>query len=156
MVLEHGGDEAQAIAAILDDSIEDCGAEQEAIIADRFGGRVAHIVRSCTDSDTTPKPPWKVRKEAYIAHIAGADEDILLVSCADKLYNARAILTDFQTHGTPVFDRFSAPRADTIWYYRSLAEVFAHCLPGALSRELDATVRQIEVQVAKADCVQAH
>ncbi len=108
LVLEHGGDEEQAMAAVLHDAIEDCGAEQEAVIADRFGARVAGIVRGCTDADTFPKPPWQARKDAYIAHLEHADNDILIVSCADKLHNARAILTDIQTHGSGVFSRFSA------------------------------------------------
>jgi GTP pyrophosphokinase len=144
LVIEHGGDEDQAIAAVLHDAIEDCGAAQEAVIAARFGARAAAIVRGCTDADTLPKPDWQLRKDRYIAHLEHADADILLVSCADKLHNARAILTDLQTHGAEVFTRFSAGQAKTIWYYRALADVFCRRLPGALSRDLDATVRQIE------------
>jgi GTP pyrophosphokinase len=102
LVLEHGGDEQQAMAGVLHDAIEDCGAEQEEIIAARFGSRVAVIVRGCTDADTSPRPPWRARKEAYIAHLEMAGPDIWPVSCADKLYNARAILTDLQTHGLSV------------------------------------------------------
>ena len=144
LVLEHGGDEEQAMAAVLHDAIEDCGAEQEAIIAARFGARVAGIVRGCTDADTLPKPPWQARKDAYIAHLEHADPDILIVSCADKLHNARAILTDLQTHGSSVFGRFSAGQEKTLWYYRALAEVFGRRLPGPLSRDLATTVEQIE------------
>ena len=144
LVLEHGGDEEQAMAAVLHDAIEDCGAKQEAIIAHRFGKRVAAIVRGCTDADTTPKLPWQERKDQYIAHLEHADPDILLVSCADKLHTARAILTDLQTHGAGVFSRFSAGQAKTLWYYRTLAEIFGRRLPGPLSRDLQSTVRQIE------------
>ena len=140
LVIEHGGDEEQAMAAVLHDAIEDCGAEQEAIIAKRFGTRVAGIVRGCTDADTMPKPPWQARKDAYLAHLEHADQDVLIVSCADKLHNARAILTDLQTHGRDVFRRFSAGQDKTLWYYRALAEVFAQRLPGALSRDLGSTV----------------
>src|SRR6202790_4352965 len=128
LVLEHGGDEEQAIAGLLHDAIEDVGAEQEAVIAGRFGPRVARIVRACTDADTLPKPPWRARKEAYIAHLEHADRDALLVSCADKLHNARAIVGDLRTHGLAVFDRFTGGRAGTIWYYASLAKVFARRL----------------------------
>lgn len=144
LVLEHGGDEEQAMAGALHDAIEDCGVEQETIIAARFGGRVAAIVRGCTDADTTPKPPWRARKEAYIAHLEEASEDVLLVSCADKLYNARAIFTDLQTHGLAVFDRFTAGQKGTLWYYATLATVFSRRLPGALSRELTETVGRIQ------------
>ena len=147
LVLEHGGDEQQAMAAVLHDAIEDCGADQEAIIAERFGTRVAGIVRGCTDADTHPKPPWQARKDAYIAHLEHAGPDILIVSCADKLHNARAILTDLQTHGSSVFSRFSAGQDRTLWYYLALAEVFSRRLPGALSRDLTSAVTQIE-QVA--------
>ncbi len=147
LVLEHGGDEEQAMAAVLHDAIEDCGVEQESIIAERFGTRVAGIVRGCTDADTVPKPPWQARKEAYIAHLAHADGDILIVSCADKLHNARAILTDLRTHGSSVFSRFSAGQESTLWYYRALANGFSQRLPGPLSRDLADTVAQIEQAV---------
>ena len=106
LVLEHGGDEEVAMAAMLHDAIEDVGIEQEVLITERFGPRVAAIVRACTDADTLPKPPWQARKEAYIAHLEQADDDALLVSCADKLHNARAICTDLRTGGLAIFDRF--------------------------------------------------
>jgi GTP pyrophosphokinase len=144
LVLEHGGDEEQAIAGLLHDAVEDCGAEQEAIIAERFGPRVARIVNACTDAATTPKPSWRIRKEAYLRHLEQANEDALLVSCCDKLHNARAILTDLRTHGQSVFDRFSAGRDGTLWYYNSLAETFGRLLPNnPVSRDLWDTVEQI-------------
>ena len=136
LVLEHGGDEDQAIAGLLHDAIEDQGAHQEPAIRERFGARVADIVRGCTDADTLPKPPWQARKEAYIHHLEDASPDILLVSCADKVFNARAIVTDLKTHGDAVFERFTASKDGTLWYYRTLAEVFARRMPSVLSREL--------------------
>ena len=96
LVIEYGGDEDQAIAGLLHDAIEDCGAKHEAIISDRFGPRVARIVRACTDADSFPKPPWRARKEAYLRHLETADRDALLVSCCDKLHNARTIVTDLR------------------------------------------------------------
>jgi len=149
LVLEHGGDEEQAIGGMLHDAIEDCGVEQEAVIAARFGARVAAIVRGCTDADTIPKPPWQARKEAYIAHLEQASPDILLVSCADKLYNARAILTDLRTHGLAVFDRFTAGQDGTLWYYGALSDQFRRLLPGALSRELEETVQRTKEWVRR-------
>jgi (p)ppGpp synthase/HD superfamily hydrolase len=134
----------QAIAGLLHDAIEDVGAEQEAAIAERFGPQVAGIVRACTDADIRPKPPWRARKEAYIAHLEHADHDALLVSCADKLHNARAIVADLRTHGLAVFDRFTAGLAGTIWYYASLAEVFARRLPSPLSAELARAVGDMQ------------
>ena len=143
LVLEHGGDEEQAIAGLLHDAVEDVGAHQEAVIAAKFGPRVAHIVRACTDADTLPKPPWQARKEAYVAHLEHADADTLLVSCADKVHNARAIATDLRAHGIAVFDRFTGDMEGTCWYYRSLAEVFQRRLPGSLSAELAVAIADI-------------
>jgi GTP pyrophosphokinase len=143
LVLENGGDEDQAIGGLLHDAIEDQGAHQEAVIAARFGSRVAAIVRGCTDADTLPKPPWRDRKEAYIAHLDNASEDILLVSCADKLYNARAICSDLRTLGLAVYDRFNAGREGTLWYYSELAKAFARLMPSPLSAELGITVEEM-------------
>jgi (p)ppGpp synthase/HD superfamily hydrolase len=143
LVLEHGGDEEQAIAGLLHDAIEDVGPEQEAAIAERFGPRVAFMVRECTDADTQPKPPWRERKERYLRHLEGAGKDVLLVSAADKLHNARAIVTDLRTLGPAMFARFKGGRDGTLWYYSSLADAFARLFPGALSAELDRTVREM-------------
>lgn len=143
IVLEHGGDEDQACAALLHDAVEDGGAEWDAAIQDGFGPRVVGIVRACTDADTQPKPPWRVRKEAYLAHLEGEGPDALLVSAADKLHNARAIVSDLRTHGPRMFSRFNAGRDGTLWYYGALAEVFARRLPGPLARELSDAVAQM-------------
>jgi (p)ppGpp synthase/HD superfamily hydrolase len=140
LVLENGGDEEQAIAGLLHDAIEDVGAEQEAAIAERFGPRVARIVRACTDADTFPKPPWRVRKEAYVAHLEHADADALLVSACDKLHNARAVVRDLRTLGPAVFDRFTGGRDGTLWYYSTIAATFSRLLPGPLAEELALTV----------------
>ncbi len=150
LVLEHGGDEEQAIAGLLHDAIEDVGVEQEAIIRDRFGPRVARIVRACTDADTTPKPPWRALKEAYLAHLRDAAADALLVSACDKLYNARAIVTDLRTHGAAVFDRFAGGRDGVLWYYAALADAFAARIPGPLAADLRAAVQDMQRLAAQA------
>ena len=106
-------------------------------------------MRGCTDADTTPKPPWRTRKEAYVAHLEHAGADILLVSCADKLYNARAIRTDLRTHGLAVFERFNAGMNGTLWYYGALAEAFGRLLPGPLSAELAKTVEEIHLMAGE-------
>jgi GTP pyrophosphokinase len=144
IVLENGGDEDQAIGGLLHDAIEDQGAHQEPAIAERFGARVAAIVRGCTDADTFPKPPWRARKEAYIAHLDHANRDILLVSCSDKLYNARAICADLRTYGLAVYDRFNAGREGTLWYYSELAKAFERLMPTPLSAELSLTVGEMQ------------
>ena len=150
IVLEHGGNEEQACAALLHDAIEDGGAAWEAVILERFGPVVAGIVRACTDADTLPKPPWRARKEAYLAHLEAEGPDALLVSAADKLHNARAIVSDLRTHGTGMFERFNAGQAGTVWYYGALAEVFARRLPGPLARELTDAVAQMRHLAADA------
>ena len=136
IVQEHGGDEDLACAAMLHDTIEDCGAAHGPAIEAQFGPRVARVVRDCSDTEVQPKPPWQARKEAYLAHLEEADADTLLVSCADKLHNARAIVTDLRTHGPAMLGRFNAPSGGTSWYYQALAEVFARRMPGPLAREL--------------------
>ena len=126
LVLEMEGGEDEAIAALLHDVIEDGGGvEAEVVIRRRFGPDVARIVRACSDSDVAPKPPWRPRKEAYIAAIARKRPDELRVSLADKLHNARAILLDLRTHGDELWRRFSAGRDEQLWYYGTLAQQFA-------------------------------
>ena len=146
LVLEHGGDEDQAIAGLLHDVLEDCGAEHATPIRDQFGERVLQIVLACTDG--TPdasgqKAPWRERKEAYLAHLKTAPTDALLVSACDKLHNGRAIATDLAS-GEDVFARFTGGREGTFWYYRSLAEIFAMRLGAErpLVLELHATLQR--------------
>lgn len=147
IALEYGADEETAIAALLHDAIEDQGGEAtERLIHDRFGARVATIVRACSDTDEVPKPPWRARKEAYLVHLASADGATLLVSASDKLHNARTILADLRAEGPSVWDRFSGGRDGTLWYYRALVTAFrAHPdhRPGLID-ELDRTVSAIE------------
>ncbi|MGH9523704.1 MAG: HD domain-containing protein, partial [Terriglobales bacterium] len=131
LVLENGGDEDMAIAALLHDAVEDQGGlPRRDEIANKYGERVAEIVMGCTDSDAVDpdhKLPWCDRKVAYIAHVRNeADGAVRLVSLADKVHNARAILTDHHESGDPCFDRFSGRKDGTLWYYRSLVEAFAH------------------------------
>ena len=127
MVLEAGGDEDQAIAALLHDVPEDCGGEPRLKeIAVKFGPRVEKIVRGCSDSlveDPEEKAPWKERKEVHINHLYDADLDILTVTAADKAHNARSIATDLQNQGPILWDRFNATREDIIWYYDSVYKV---------------------------------
>jgi (p)ppGpp synthase/HD superfamily hydrolase len=145
LVLEDGGDEDEAIAALLHDAVEDQGgAEMRAEIAGRFGERVATIVDGCTDADVVPKPPWRARKVAYIAHIRHAPLPVRRVSLADKVHNARAILFDYRQIGDELWLRFNGGYAGTIWYYRALASAFADTTPGPLSQELVRTVDDIE------------
>ena len=93
LAIEHGASEAEAIGAVLHDVVEDQGVTRE-ILEDLFGVAVADIVIGCSDTDQIPKPPWRARKEAYVAHVRGASASVRLVSMSDKLHNARSILAD--------------------------------------------------------------
>ena len=145
LVIEHGGDEDVAIAALLHDAIEDQGgpkAREE--IRRRFGDRVTGIVDDCTDSETIPKPPWKERKRAYIAHLGEASASARLVSAADKLHNARSILNDYRSLGEEVWQRFQGRKAGTLWYYRSVLDALSQAGRTPLIEELDRVVGQLE------------
>jgi (p)ppGpp synthase/HD superfamily hydrolase len=143
LVLEAGGDEDQAIAALLHDVVEDCGgAVMQKKVEKRFGKRVARIVEGCTDTDAFPKPPWRARKESYLQRLRDEHDEIRLVSAADKLHNARGIVTNFRECGEHVWERFNGKRDGTLWYYRELAAEFRR-KPNALTKELDLVVREL-------------
>jgi (p)ppGpp synthase/HD superfamily hydrolase len=146
LVIEHGGSEDQAIAALLHDAAEDQGGEATlSDIRSRYGAAVADIVADCTDAWTEPKPPWRPRKEAYLAALPSKPAASLLVSLADKAHNAGAILRDHQVLGDALWDRFKGGRDGTIWYYRSLSAVFDQVMPGALAERLSRSVAQFGV-----------
>lgn len=141
LVAEHGGNEDQAIAALLHDAAEDQGgAETLADIKRRFGDAVAEIVSDCTDAWTEPKLEWRPRKEAYLAKLPGKPAQSLLVSLADKTHNAEAILFDYRVLGDPLWDRFNGGAEGTRWYYRALADVFSQVMPCRLSDRLSRAV----------------
>lgn len=145
LVLEDGGDEDQVIAALLHDAAEDQGGiETLNIIEEQFGKRVARIVKGCSDSFFTPKPPWKDRKQDYLIHLEVADADILRVSLADKLHNARSILLDLETHGDLVWDRFNGGKHGTLWYYQSLLAIFRERSISPMVEELGHVISRIE------------
>lgn len=145
VALEHGADEDEAIAALLHDAIEDQGgAPTREEIRSRFGDRVVEIVDGCTDAETDPKPPWRERKERYVAHIAEASPSVRLVSASDKLHNSRSIVADLRTCGDEVWSRFKGGREGTLWYYRSLVEAFRAHGTTPLVEELARTVAEME------------
>jgi len=146
LVLEDGGSEAEAIAALLHDAVEDAGGEGRLrAIRSRFGERVAAIVAACSDTDETPKPPWKERKQRYLAHLlAERDPGTLRVAAADKLHNATAILRDYRRIGEPLWERFSAPAAEQLWYYRALVAAFRQAGGGGLAGELERVVDELD------------
>ncbi len=152
LALESGADEDQAVAAILHDAVEDQGgAETLTRIRDRFGDRVAAIVDGCSDSQLAVKPPWRARKEAYVARLRTEPPEVLLVSAADKLHNARAILRDYRELGDSLWDRFTGGKDGVLWYYEQLAEGFLATGPDRLASELGRTVDELKKRVRDAD-----
>jgi GTP pyrophosphokinase len=150
LVLEHGGDEDETIAGLLHDAVEDQGGQPTLReIRARFGERVASIVFACTDADVLPKPPWRQRKEAYLTHLQQADASVRLVSAADKLHNARAILADYRVLGDELWTRFNSSKAENLWYYRSLVEVLSTAGGNALVEELRRVVEELEGAVGR-------
>ena len=149
LVLEAGGDEDLAIAALLHDVVEDCGgAPMLQEVRRRFGKRVANVVDGCTDTDLDPKPPWRQRKENYLKHLQTADADVRLVSVADKLHNARSILADYREIGEPVWDRFQGKRDGTLWYYRALLNEFRRGQANPLINQLERVINELEAAAA--------
>ncbi len=145
IALEHGADEEEAVAALLHDAVEDQGGDQTwQMIREAFGARVAEIVAGCTDTDQQPKPPWRERKEAYLAHLPGASASVRLVSASDKLHNLRSIVVDYRELGEALWARFRGGREGTVWYYRSLVEVFDRAGPAALAAELGRMLAELE------------
>ena len=140
---EHLGTEDQVIAALLHDAIEDQGVSADELSA-RFGDEVARIVVACTDAFTTPKPPWRARKEAYLAHLRDADAGVKLVAVSDKLHNARSVRRDHRVVGAAVWARFSAPVDASLWFYRAVADALARGWSHPLVDELYEEVSALE------------
>jgi (p)ppGpp synthase/HD superfamily hydrolase len=151
LVLEQSGSEDEAIAALLHDAPEDQGgAAMLAHIRDAFGAAVADIVTGCCDTLEMPKPPWRPRKERYIAALPSRSPAVRLVACADKLHNARCLLADYRAIGDALWGRFNSGRTDQLWAQRAYADAFLACGPPALARELDRTVTRLEELAAAA------
>ncbi len=146
IALEFGATEEQAIASLLHDVIEDGGHKYANIIKETFGDHVHDLVQGCTDGTpdhTGNKAPWLERKTAYIERLKEAPDDVLLVSCADKLHNARAIVSDLITEGPSMFNRFSSTPEQTLWYYRQRATIFTN-RKAPPAKALESAVSQME------------
>ncbi|WP_234783658.1 HD domain-containing protein [Mycolicibacterium celeriflavum] len=149
LVIEADGTETEAIAALLHDAAEDQGGDATlARIEERFGPDVAAIVEECSDTVVTPKPPWRERKQNYIAHLDKASDSAIRVSMADKLDNARAILRDLRRYGPKVWQRFNTHDPhEHLWYYRSLLEVYRRRSDSWLVDELSRVVETLAEEI---------
>ena len=145
LVLEDGGSEEEAIAALLHDAIEDRGGDKiRQEIKAKFGEIVAEIVEDCTESDTDPKPAWKERKLATIKKLREVSPQARRVILADKLHNARSILGDWYRIGDAIWERFKTGKAGTIWYFRSIVEVDRDNGYSYLGEELTRVIAELE------------
>jgi len=145
IVLEFGGDEDEAIAALLHDAVEDQGgASTRTDIQSRFGDRVAAIVDGCSDTDRQPKPPWRARKKAALKRLRKSDPSVRLVVAADKLDNALSLAADYRRRGPEVWNLFRGGRDGTLWYYRSVVEVLGQREPQRILDELRRAVVELE------------
>ena len=146
MVIEEGGDEEVAIAALLHDAVEDQGGLKTLEeIKIRYGERVSEIVLGCTDTLITPKPAWRDRKETYLRHLKTASPDVVLVSLSDKIHNARSILMDLQKYGSVTWKRFNGGKDGTLWYYKELVNIFLLRGSPVLANELSRLYEAIEL-----------
>ncbi|HEY61390.1 MAG TPA: HD domain-containing protein [Anaerolineae bacterium] len=151
LVLEMGGDEDEAIAALLHDAVEDQGGEKTLNqIKHLYGKRVASIVKGCTDSCTTPKPPWTGRKEQYLEDLKTASIEVLRVSLADKLHNARTIVIDLRKEGDEVWQKFNGGKEGTLWYYQESSNSFERLPQKYFVDEFQKVIHEIE-EIANAN-----
>jgi (p)ppGpp synthase/HD superfamily hydrolase len=150
LVLEHGGDEDQAIAGLLHDAVEDQGGlETAALIRERFGPRVTQIVMGCTDAVERPgqaKPAWRARKQAFIERLRTGPAEVALVVCADKIHNLRSIIADVEREGPSTLTRFAHP-ALIGWYYAGVADALAGFPQLVGAAELNALVARYQALV---------
>ena len=156
LVMEHGGGEDEAIAALLHDAIEDQNHDGSVPgkIGTLFGPKVLALVEACSDSKGLDKPEWRPRKETYLAHLRTAPANVRLIAAADKLHNARAILADYRRMGEDLWERFTEGRDEQLWYYRSLVSALRKADYGGQSRalvdQLDEVVTALESEVDRA------
>jgi len=160
LVIEDGGDEDEAIAAMLHDAVEDGGGRPMLNrIARSFGPRVAAIVEGCSDTvDDDPAEPWLERKRRYLAHLPKVTEDaILRVALADKVHNAGSIVRDYREEGHRLWERFTQKTArDQLWYYGGLLAFFERRRRGPLTGDLWRDVGELAWLVARDDAQRLH
>jgi (p)ppGpp synthase/HD superfamily hydrolase len=145
LVLEHQGTEAEAIAALLHDAIEDQGGiPTREKIRSQFGDEISAIIEGCTDSDTQPKPPWYERKQRYLHQIKTAAPSVRLVALADKLHNARSLLQLLRHQGSSAWDNFGGKKAGTLWFYQAFLDLYQTSSPNPMLHEFQQIVVQLK------------
>lgn len=152
IVLEYGGSEEEAIAALLHDALEDQpknGQTREEIEI-LFGAPVLAIVEACSDTQVHPKPPWRERKEAFLESIRTAPRSACLVIAADKLHNTRSLARQYREFGESLWRNFKGGRDGSLWFSRAMYAALAEraCLPPALLEELASAVSELDSLVS--------
>jgi (p)ppGpp synthase/HD superfamily hydrolase len=143
IALDHGATEDEAIAAVLHDAVEDQGGQATLEeIRRRFGDQVASIVAACSDTDESPKPPWRERKEAYVARLRTEPYSVRLVVAADKLHNVRDVLRSYRIHGDDLWSHFKGGRDGTIWYYGAVVDALNQAATSD-EKQLNALIQEI-------------
>jgi GTP pyrophosphokinase len=145
LVIEFGGSEDEAIAALLHDAVEDCGGVQILEqIREQFGAPVAEIVLGCSDTTVSPKPPWQTRKVEYLRHLAFANRSVQLVAIADKLHNMKTTLRELSLQGDSFWDHFRSGRDGMLWYFGELVGIFRQSpVPAPLFLELEQAYNEL-------------
>ncbi len=146
LVLEDGGSEDEAIAALLHDSAEDQGGEEMlATIRAKFGEKIAAIVDECSDTLEMPKPPWQARKQNHLARLEHASPEAIRVMAADKVYNSRNLLRGLLERGDTIWENFKGGRDGTLWYFKQMHNILNKIHPGYLTNELFRAIEDIEL-----------
>lgn len=144
LILEAGGSEDEAIAGLLHDAVEDQGGKAtREEIRQKFGVTVVEIVDGCTETDITPKPPWKQRKIDYIENIRNGSDSVKLVSLADKLHNARSLLIGYRNQGDKLWDYFSGSKEDKLWFYGELLKIYQQSCVNFMTVELERILEEL-------------
>ncbi len=145
LVLEAGGTESEAIAALLHDSIEDQGGSKTGEeIRQLFGEEVIEIINGCTECDTYPKPPWEERKHQYLQNLRQASPSVRKVSLADKLHNGRSLIADYRRYGEDIWNHFKGGKAGTLWFYQELLQVYRSTGSDWLTQEFYRLLEELE------------
>jgi (p)ppGpp synthase/HD superfamily hydrolase len=158
IALEHGATENEAIAALLHDAVEDQGGQETLDkIRRRYGKRVARIIAACSDTDQSPKPPWRERKEAYVERLRSEPYSVRLVVAADKLHNARDLLSSYRVQGDDLWSQFTGDRDGTLWYYRAVVGALTEAAKpeehqlSAIIEEIGRTLAALQQAMAERD-----
>ena len=151
LVLEDGGDEDEAIAALLHDAVgADDGVTTFEDVHRRFGDRVARIVEGCRDPAASPTLPWHEQRARLLDHLRRARPDVLRLSAAEALHDARMALADCRATGEPPWSRFGVGRDEIRWYYRSLVEVCRSRGRAALAEDLGRVAADVDAGPTRA------